>query len=116
MSEAFDFLGFRIPWRRKRGTNKRYAHTFTADRPIQPAKDKIRALTADTRENPPPRDQHRRFSERLGETDREQSRHRAPTDSTTVRLGDLNNRDQPRPLGTPLTRGFTSHSEPSRGL
>jgi RNA-directed DNA polymerase len=27
MSESFDFLGFRIQWRRKRGTNKWYVHT-----------------------------------------------------------------------------------------
>jgi RNA-directed DNA polymerase len=45
MSEAFDFLGFRIQWRRKRGTNKWYAYTFIANRPIRSLKDKIRALT-----------------------------------------------------------------------
>ncbi|MER7009703.1 group II intron reverse transcriptase/maturase [Dactylosporangium sp. NPDC000555] len=46
MSEAFDFLGFRIQWRRKRGTNKWYVYTFIADRPIRSLKDKVRALTS----------------------------------------------------------------------
>ncbi|MFK4228093.1 group II intron reverse transcriptase/maturase [Streptomyces sp. NPDC019890] len=45
MSEGFDFLGFRIQWRRKRGTDKWYVYTFIADRPIRQLKDKIRALT-----------------------------------------------------------------------
>jgi hypothetical protein len=38
MSEPFDFLGFRIQWKRKRGTNKRYVYTFIADRPIRSLK------------------------------------------------------------------------------
>lgn len=46
MSDGFDFLGFRIQWRRKRGTNKWYVYTFIADRPIRSLKDKIRALTS----------------------------------------------------------------------
>ena len=33
MSDGFDFLGFRIQWRRKRGTNKWHVYTFIADRP-----------------------------------------------------------------------------------
>jgi RNA-directed DNA polymerase len=45
MSEAFDFLGFRIQWRRKPGTSKWYVYTFIADRCIRSAKAKIRALT-----------------------------------------------------------------------
>lgn len=45
MSEAFDFLGFRIQWKRKRGTDKWYVYTFIADRPIRSLKDRIRALT-----------------------------------------------------------------------
>ncbi|MEU0357092.1 group II intron reverse transcriptase/maturase [Streptomyces cyaneofuscatus] len=45
MSEGFDFLGFRIQWRRKRGSDKWYVYTFIADRPIRQLKDKIRALT-----------------------------------------------------------------------
>ena len=39
MSEGFDFLGFRIQWNRKRGTNKWYVYTFIADRPIRSVKD-----------------------------------------------------------------------------
>jgi RNA-directed DNA polymerase len=45
MSDGFDFLGFRIRWKRKRGTNKWYVYTFIADRPIRSLKAKIRALT-----------------------------------------------------------------------
>lgn len=46
MSDAFDFLGFRIQWKRKRGTDKWYVYTFIGDRPIRSLKDKIRALTS----------------------------------------------------------------------
>ncbi|MEU4173753.1 group II intron reverse transcriptase/maturase [Streptomyces sp. NPDC026589] len=46
MSEAFDFLGFRIQWKHKRGTDKWYVYTFIADRPIRSLKDRIRALTS----------------------------------------------------------------------
>ncbi|GLX02271.1 group II intron reverse transcriptase/maturase [Microtetraspora sp. NBRC 16547] len=45
LSDGFDFLGFRIQWRRKRGTDKWYVYTFIADRPIRSLKAKIRALT-----------------------------------------------------------------------
>jgi len=45
MSEGFDFLGFRIQWRRKRGTQKWYVYTFIADRPLRSLKAKIRHLT-----------------------------------------------------------------------
>jgi RNA-directed DNA polymerase len=45
MSEGFDFLGFRIQWKRKRGTDKWYVYTFIANRPIRTLKAKIRALT-----------------------------------------------------------------------
>jgi RNA-directed DNA polymerase len=45
MSEAFNFLGFRIPWKRKKGTDKWHVYTFIADRPIRSLKAKIRALT-----------------------------------------------------------------------
>jgi RNA-directed DNA polymerase len=48
MSEGFDFLGFHIRWRRKRGTSKRYVYTFVAKRPIRSVRDKIRALTPKT--------------------------------------------------------------------
>ena len=39
-SDGFDFLGFRIQWRRKRGTNKWHVYTFIADRPIRSLKAK----------------------------------------------------------------------------
>src|SRR6516225_8602653 len=45
MSDGFDFLGFRIQWRRKRGTTKWYVYTFIAERPIRSLKAKVRALT-----------------------------------------------------------------------
>lgn len=45
MSDGFDFLGFHIQWRRKRGTNQWYVYTFIADRPVKAVKAKIRALT-----------------------------------------------------------------------
>jgi RNA-directed DNA polymerase len=45
MSEGFDFLGFHIRWKRKRGTNKWHVYTFIADRPLRSVKTKIRALT-----------------------------------------------------------------------
>jgi RNA-directed DNA polymerase len=45
LSDGFDFLGFHIQWRRKRGTNQWYVYTFIADRPIRQLKAKIRAIT-----------------------------------------------------------------------
>ncbi len=45
MSEGFDFLGFRIQWKRKRGTANWHVYTFIANRPIRSLKAKIRALT-----------------------------------------------------------------------
>ncbi|MBB5871932.1 RNA-directed DNA polymerase [Allocatelliglobosispora scoriae] len=45
MSDGFDFLGFHIRWRRKRGSNKWHVYTFIAKRPIRSIKAKIRALT-----------------------------------------------------------------------
>jgi RNA-directed DNA polymerase len=53
MSDGFDFLGFRIQWRRKRGTNKWYVYTFIADRPIRSLKYKVRALTSGLSHQPP---------------------------------------------------------------
>jgi len=53
MSEGFDFLGFRIQWRRKRGSNRWYVYTFIADRPVRQLKDKIRALTNRTSQHNP---------------------------------------------------------------
>ncbi|WP_433346899.1 group II intron reverse transcriptase/maturase [Microtetraspora malaysiensis] len=48
MSEAFDFLGFRIQWRRKRGSHKWYVYTFISPQAIRAVKMKIRALTPRT--------------------------------------------------------------------
>ena len=48
MGDGFDFLGFRIRWKRKRGTNKWYVYTFIATRPLFTVKAKIRALTHKT--------------------------------------------------------------------
>jgi len=45
LDRGFDFLGFRIQRRRKRGTNKWYVYTFVADRAIRAVKAKIRAMT-----------------------------------------------------------------------
>jgi RNA-directed DNA polymerase len=53
MSDGFDFLGFRIQWKRKRGTNKWHVYTFIADRPIQSLKAKVRALTNKTSQQNP---------------------------------------------------------------
>jgi RNA-directed DNA polymerase len=52
MSDGFDFLGFRIQWRRKRGSYKWYVYTFIADRPLKAVKAKIRALTRRTSQQP----------------------------------------------------------------
>jgi RNA-directed DNA polymerase len=38
-------LGFRIVWKRKRGSNKWHIYTFIADKPVQTLKRKIRSLT-----------------------------------------------------------------------
>jgi RNA-directed DNA polymerase len=48
MSDGFGFLGFRIRWKRKRGTSKWYVYTFIDDRPVRALKAKIRALTRKT--------------------------------------------------------------------
>jgi len=45
LQEGFDFLGFHIKWRRKRGTDKCFVYTFIADKPVREFKRKIRALT-----------------------------------------------------------------------
>jgi RNA-directed DNA polymerase len=45
MSDGFDFVGFHIQWRRKRGTTKWHVYTFIANRPLRTVKAKIRALT-----------------------------------------------------------------------
>lgn len=45
LDEGFEFLGFRIKRRRKRGTSKWQVYTFIADKPVQALKRKIRSLT-----------------------------------------------------------------------
>ncbi|MER6409207.1 group II intron reverse transcriptase/maturase [Streptomyces viridosporus] len=45
LADGFDFLGFRIVWKRKRGTDKWHVYTFIADKPVQALKRKIKALT-----------------------------------------------------------------------
>jgi RNA-directed DNA polymerase len=53
MSEGFDFLGFHVQWKRKRGTNRWHVYTFIADRPIRSLKSKVRALTHRTSQQHP---------------------------------------------------------------
>jgi RNA-directed DNA polymerase len=53
MSDGFDFLGFHIRWKRKRGTNKWHVYTFIGDRAIRSLKTKIRALTRRTSQQNP---------------------------------------------------------------
>jgi RNA-directed DNA polymerase len=48
LGEGFPFLGFRIQWRRKRGTGKWHACAFIDDRRVRTVKAKIRALTPGT--------------------------------------------------------------------
>jgi RNA-directed DNA polymerase len=48
MGDGFDFLGFHIQWRRKRGSAKWHVYTFIADRPVRSVKVKIRAVTTRT--------------------------------------------------------------------
>ncbi|MEU3657491.1 reverse transcriptase domain-containing protein [Streptomyces sp. NPDC032161] len=45
LSEGFEFLGFRIQWRHKRGTNKWHVYTFIANRAVRSVKTKVRHLT-----------------------------------------------------------------------
>ena len=45
MADGFDFLAFRIRWKRKRGTNEWYVYTFIADQPLKSLKARICALT-----------------------------------------------------------------------
>lgn len=53
MNEGFDFLGFRIQRRRKRGSSKWHVYTFIGDRPIRSLKSKVRALTRRTSQQDP---------------------------------------------------------------
>jgi Reverse transcriptase (RNA-dependent DNA polymerase) len=42
LSEGFDFLGFHIQWRRKRGTSKWYVYTFISTRALRLVKQLVR--------------------------------------------------------------------------
>ena len=53
MSEGFDYLGFRILWKRKRGSRRRHVYTFIGDRPIRSVRVKVRALTRRTSQQDP---------------------------------------------------------------
>jgi hypothetical protein len=41
MSDGFDYIGFHIRWKRKRGTGKWYVHIFIGDRPIRSLKTRF---------------------------------------------------------------------------
>jgi hypothetical protein len=45
IDEGFDFLGFRIQRRRKRGTDKRVVYTYPAKKALASIVDRVRALT-----------------------------------------------------------------------
>jgi RNA-directed DNA polymerase len=45
IDEGFDFLGFRIQRRRKRGTGKRFVYTYPSKKALGSIIDKVRALT-----------------------------------------------------------------------
>jgi RNA-directed DNA polymerase len=45
LDEGFDFLGFRIQRRQKRGTNVRHVYTYPSKRALRSVKTKVRALT-----------------------------------------------------------------------
>jgi RNA-directed DNA polymerase len=45
LRDGFNFLGFRIIWKNKRGSSKWYVYTFIADKPVQTLKRKIKSLT-----------------------------------------------------------------------
>jgi RNA-directed DNA polymerase len=49
IDEGFDFLGFRIQRRRKRGTDKRYVYTIPSATAVNTARQKIKALTSKNR-------------------------------------------------------------------
>ena len=55
MSEGFDFLGFHIQWKHRRGSRKSFVYTFIGKRPLTSVKAKVRLLT------------HRRSQRPLGE-------------------------------------------------
>ena len=60
IDEGFDFLGFRIQRRRRRGTvNKRHVYTYPSHKAVQAVKAKVRTLTRRTTSTPPAAVLHR---------------------------------------------------------
>jgi RNA-directed DNA polymerase len=53
LDEGFDFLGFRVQRRRKRGTTKRCVYTYPSKRSLEAVKTKVRALTYRSSPIPP---------------------------------------------------------------
>jgi len=45
IDEGFDFLGFRIQRKLKRGSHKRYVYTFASAKSIANVRRKVKALT-----------------------------------------------------------------------
>ncbi|MFB9839933.1 group II intron reverse transcriptase/maturase [Actinoallomurus acaciae] len=45
IDEGFDFLGFRIQRKRKRGSHKRYVYTFASEKSVAGIRRKVKALT-----------------------------------------------------------------------
>jgi RNA-directed DNA polymerase len=45
MRDGFDFLGYHVQWRRKRGTDKHYVYLYPSKNALTRVKHKIRALT-----------------------------------------------------------------------
>ncbi len=45
LGEGFDFLGYHIQWRRKRGTSQRHVYTYPSKNALASIKTKVRALT-----------------------------------------------------------------------
>ncbi len=54
MDEGFDFLGFRIQKRRKRGTRQRPIYTYPSKEAVQSVKRKVRGLTCRSSAPTPP--------------------------------------------------------------
>ncbi|GAB3976400.1 group II intron reverse transcriptase/maturase [Actinoallomurus acanthiterrae] len=45
LGEGFDFLGYHIRWRRKRGTSQRHVYTYPSKKALRSIKTKVRTLT-----------------------------------------------------------------------
>ena len=53
LDDGFDFLGFHIQRRRKRGTNQRHVYTYPSKKALNAVKTKIRKLTHRSSPIPP---------------------------------------------------------------